>query len=81
MDALDDVSETGESNEPEMSILPIPDSVGKNDEEVLQDVSDAILGRSDGEVVEALERAEGKGSDSSSSLGSAGQREILHEEL
>lgn len=46
---------------PEASILPIVGDgtkQGKSEEKVLQEVSDAILGRSEGEVAEALGRAE-----------------------
>lgn len=45
---------------PEVSILPISGdgtAKGKSEEKVLQEVADAILGRSEGEVVEALGRA------------------------
>lgn len=51
---------------PDVSILPIVDDgtgQGKSEEKVLQEVSDAILGRSEDEVVDALHRAEGRASD------------------
>lgn len=49
------------SDSPEVSILPIVGDgtrQGKSEENVLQDVSDAILGRSADEVVEAVGKAE-----------------------
>lgn len=55
----DTVKETGESTEPVVSILPVPDQEnGKDSEEILQDVSNAILGRGKDEIVDALGRAE-----------------------
>lgn len=53
--------ETSSSDDAEMSILPISGdgtAKGKPEDKVLQEVSDAILGRSGEEVVAALERAE-----------------------
>ena len=55
-------SKEGSPPEAEVSILPISGDgteKGKSEEKVLQEVADAILGRSEGEVVEALGRAEG----------------------
>ena len=47
---------------PEVSVLPIVDegSNGKKEEKVFQEVADAILGRSEEEVMEAFDRAEEK---------------------
>lgn len=62
-DGADDATETGGSTEPIVSILPVPDKVDKGeegDEEILQDVSNSILGRGKDEVVDALERAEAR---------------------
>ena len=52
----------GNPPDAEVSILPIlgdGTEKGKSEEKVLQEVADAILGRSEGEVVEALGRADG----------------------
>ncbi|THH10345.1 hypothetical protein EW145_g1375 [Phellinidium pouzarii] len=65
-------------SEPEFSILPISDddtAQGRAEEKILQEVSDAILGRSEDEVVAALGRADERVS--------RGQEEakVAHEEL
>lgn len=71
-DPKEGADDTVPSN-PEVSILPISGdgtAKGKSEEKVLQEVADAILGRSEGEVVEALGRAAG-----------GDNVEVKHEEL
>ena len=61
--------------DPEVSILPIPadpeEGQSSKDDEVLQNVAEAILGRSEEEIRIALERAEGV----------AERETVTHEEL
>ena len=78
----DSVKETGESSEPVMSILPVPDEEGEvnDNEEVLQDVSNAILGRGKDEVVEALGRAESEQETNENTVEEE-RVKTLHEEL
>lgn len=71
-DPKEGADDTAPSN-PEVSILPISGdgtAKGKSEEKVLQEVADAILGRSEGEVLEALGRAAG-----------GDNVEVKHEEL
>lgn len=79
-DGVDDVAETGESMEPVVSILPVPDRGEEGDEEILQDVSNAILGRGKDEVMEALGRAE-PNEDAGEEKSASGEAKVVHNEL